>query len=61
MASEEELEAVRLTLHDKAFQMGCDMVSLTVADDAALALQAKNGRRGVRSRASLSGNAASHR
>lgn len=58
LASEEEMEAVRLTLHDKAIQLGGDMVSLTVTDDAALALQAKNGRRGARSRASPSATAA---
>jgi len=52
VASEEELEAVRRTLHDKAFQLGSDLVSLTVVDDDALALQAKNGRRGARRRAS---------
>ncbi len=61
MASEEELAAVRLALHDKAFQLGSDMISLTIADDTALALQAKNGRRGARSRASPSGNAAPRR
>jgi hypothetical protein len=61
VASEEELAAVRLALHDRAFQLGCDMISLTIADDAALALQAKNGRRGARSRASPSGNAAPRR
>ncbi len=51
MASEEELEEVRRALHDKAFQLGSDLVSITVVDDVALAQQAKNGRRGVRSRA----------
>jgi hypothetical protein len=61
LASEEELEEVRLCLHDRAFQMGCDMISLTITDDTALALQAKNGRRGARSRASPSGNAAPSR
>ena len=61
VASEEELAAVRLALHDKAFQLGSDMISLTIADDTALALQAKNGRRGARSRASPSGNAAPRR
>jgi hypothetical protein len=51
VASEEELEEVRRALHDKAFQLGSDLVSITVVDDEALAQQAKNGRRGARSRA----------
>ncbi len=46
LASEDELALVRDILHDKAFQLGSDMVSLSVLDDAALAAQAKNGRRG---------------
>ena len=41
LASETELAVVRDSLHDKAFQLGSDMVSLTVTDDAALATQAK--------------------
>lgn len=58
LSSEEELSLVRNLLHDKAFQLGSDMVSLSVLDDTALASQAKNGRRGARSRANPSGNAA---
>jgi hypothetical protein len=56
--TEAELDAVRLALHDRAFQLGGDMISLTVADDVALAMQAKNGRRGARSRASPPASAA---
>ena len=61
VASEEELEAVRRTLHDRAFQLGSDLISLSVVDDAALARQAKNGRRGARSRAGPSDTAAPQR
>jgi hypothetical protein len=58
LASEDELALVRDILHDKAFQLGSDMVSLSVLDDAALAAQTKNGRRGGRSRATPPGSAA---
>jgi hypothetical protein len=58
LASETQLAEVRASLHDKAFQLGSDMVSITVTDDAALAAQAKNGRRGVRNRATPSGTTA---
>ncbi|CAK0820994.1 unnamed protein product [Prorocentrum cordatum] len=51
LTSTEELGKVRDALHDKAFQLGSEMVSLTVSDDASLAEQAKNGRRGVRRQA----------
>jgi hypothetical protein len=47
LASEAELEAVRDLLHDKACQLGSDMVGLTVTDDAVLATQARNDRRGA--------------
>jgi hypothetical protein len=58
VASEVEMEAVRRALHDKAFQLGGDMISFTVTDDSALAAQTKNGRRGHRSRANPSAAAA---
>ena len=38
-------------LHDKAFQLGPDLISLSVSDDADLVAQATNGRRGARRRA----------
>jgi hypothetical protein len=58
LTSEAELAVLREALHDKAFQLGSDLVSLTVTDDANLAAQAKNGRRGARCRASPPGTAA---
>ena len=59
LSSDAELQTVRTALHDKAFQLGSDLISLTVSDDASLAQQAKNGRRGARRRAGPPGSASS--
>ena len=48
LSSPEQTALVRSVLHDKAFQLGVDLVTLVVHDDASLAQQAKNGRRGAR-------------
>jgi hypothetical protein len=48
LSSPEQMALVRSVLHDKAFQLGVDLVTLVVHDDASLAQQAKNGRRGAR-------------
>ena len=48
LATLADARLVRATLHDKAFQQGADLVSLTVIDDSTLAAQANNGRRGAR-------------
>jgi hypothetical protein len=51
LSSPGQMALVRQALHDKAFQIGVDMITLVVHDDASLAQQAKNGRRGARRRA----------
>jgi hypothetical protein len=51
LASPEHMAMVRSTLHDKAFQVGVDMITMAVHDDSTLVAQAKNGRRGARRRA----------
>ena len=59
LATVAEVQLVRQTLHDKAFQHGPDLVSMAVNDDVSLDAQTKNGRRGARRRAGPSAAAAS--
>lgn len=42
-----EAATIRALLHDKAFQLGSDLISMTVTDDLSQAAQAKNGRGGA--------------
>ena len=51
LSSPGQMALVRNALHDKAFQIGVDMITLAVHDDSSLAQQTKNGRRGARRRA----------
>ena len=48
LSSAAEVAAVRGILHDKAFTMGPDTITMAVHDDDTLAMQAKNGRGGAR-------------
>jgi hypothetical protein len=48
--SEAEMRIVRDTLHERAIQLGSDLIAISVQDDAGALAQAKNGRRSTMNR-----------
>ena len=54
LRSAAQLKEVKDILHEKAIQLGSDLVALAVVDDESAVAQAKNARRGARPRARAS-------